>query len=225
MRERIESSAALGAAVCWAAAAAVTNSNAAMRNLSFMVRAALAEPHPCASRTRSRSPTADWLFLHPNFVADDVALVVFDRRVFGYRDLAGNGLDGAQKGLAYLRFCAARHRCGGNLVHEAILSVGCNDNYSSWMRIALCRFIFEIDPDRGQEDEGEDQRDHDVVVNAAPVIGPENVISQRAANRAGGKAGRGGRRGGTCFDPFQVYVRLLTDALQSTLSIPLLVLI
>lgn len=117
------------------------------------------------------------LFFHPHFVADDAALVILHARVFGYRDFSRDGFDGAQKRLANLRVAAARHGCRRNLINEPILSVGSNDNYCTWMRIALCRFIFEIDPDRRQEDESQDQRDHDVVVNAAPLVRPQNVVA------------------------------------------------
>src|SRR6266536_1033023 len=70
------------------------------------------------------------------------------------------------------------------------------------MRIALHRFVLVIDVARRKEDEEKNQRHHDVVVQAAPLIRPQNVSANCAPYCA---HGRGGFRRRGCFRPLPVY--------------------
>ena len=56
-----------------------------------------------------------------------------------------------------------------NLVDELAL-LAWYDNYAGEMRDALDRFVFVVEETWGEKDEEKDQRHHDVVVQAAPLV-------------------------------------------------------
>src|SRR5437879_1806247 len=69
------------------------------------------------------------------------------------------------------------------------------------MRIALDRFVLKVDEAWRNKNKEENQRDHDVIVQAAPLIRPKNVSADCAPDRAHGRDGAFKRRRG--------YLRLL----------------
>src|SRR5260370_12684487 len=64
------------------------------------------------------------------------------------------------------------------------------------MRIALDRFVLKVDEARRNKTKEEKQRDHDVIVQAPPLIRPKNVSADCAPDRAHGRDGAFNRRRG-----------------------------
>src|SRR6202158_3097862 len=73
------------------------------------------------------------------------------------------------------------------------------------MRIARDGCVLEVDEVRRNKNKEENQRDHDVVVQAAPLIRPKNVSAYCAPDRAHGRDGAFERRRG-CFRLLPVYL-------------------
>src|SRR5437879_2422145 len=73
------------------------------------------------------------------------------------------------------------------------------------MRIALHRFVLKVDEARRNKNKEENQRDHDVIVQAAPLIRPKNVSADCAPDRAHWRDGGFERRRG-CFGSLPVYL-------------------
>src|SRR6266436_9031512 len=73
------------------------------------------------------------------------------------------------------------------------------------MRIALDRFVLKVDEARRNKNKEENQRDHDVIVQAPPLIRPKNVSADCAPDRAHGRDGAFKHRRG-CFRSLPVYL-------------------
>jgi hypothetical protein len=110
--------------------------------------------------------------MSPRAVSHDASLLVADGFVPRNGHIAHCRLERARQ--FGIHIAALYQLVGADLVYEAVLSIPVN-NYLLWMRRVSCGFIFEIDVIRRDEDEGQNQRDHHVIVHAASVIGPENV--------------------------------------------------
>ena len=83
----------------------------------------------------------------------------------------------------------------GNLIKQPAFDIGC-DYHISRMRNPRDGFVVEVDHARREENKNQDQRDHDVVVQRATLVGPENVSANCAPNGVhwqGRRAGRGRR--------------------------------
>src|SRR5258705_9966179 len=100
--------------------------------------------HPPLPRLAGRSLPAD-----PGSITDDSAATVGELFIPQQLDLAGNRFDHPQQAGADCGIVVAANGRRPNLVHQPALSVGIND-YFSWMRIAFCWFVVEINPHRGQ---------------------------------------------------------------------------
>jgi len=111
---------------------------------------------------------------NPDAIANGAATEILDRFVPGDLGLTGDRFDDVQQILPDLVVAGTVHRGGLNLKNKPVTSVR-DDFYLSWMRFAFGWFVFEIHEDRGDEDEQEDQRHHDVVVKAAARERPPDV--------------------------------------------------
>src|SRR5258708_38733917 len=94
------------------------------------------------------------------------------------------------------------------------------------MRIALDWFVLKVDEVRRDKNKKENQRDHDVVVQAAPLVRPENVAANCAPDRAHWGDGAFKRRRG-CFRslPAQLGIHAISKLLvvaQSRRELPCL---
>src|SRR6266571_4946278 len=121
---------------------------------------------------------------HPGFVTEHAAILVACRLITHQIRFPGDGLDHPQQGGADRRVIAANraHRSHGNhvaihLVDKQTALALWENNYSALMRGALCRFVFEVQPQRRQEDERQNERDHYVVMQAAALVAPENITA------------------------------------------------
>src|SRR4029077_18778685 len=91
---------------------------------------------------------------------------------------AGNRTKHALKIRAHHAFILGIH---GGSIHLVRLSI-CTDNDVRWMLARACRFVFEVNEMRRDEDKRQDQRHHYVVMEASPAVGPEKIALQRASN-------------------------------------------
>src|SRR5437660_4753377 len=141
------------------------------------------------------------LFLfNPNFVTLRVSRSVFDGLVPGDAHRPGDGFNDPFQLPANISTVSGIHFRGLDLIDELALLAG-NHNHAGKMRIALDRFVLKVDEVRRNKNKEENQRDHDVIVQAAPLIGPKNVSADCAPDRAHWRDGAFKRRRG--------YLRLL----------------
>src|SRR5208283_2395501 len=109
----------------------------------------------------------------PDLIRDHVVFAVAHWLVPVDGDFAGNRLDDAGQRLPNVGIAVRLHGRGVHGVEEAIAHLLHED--LSLTRRALLRFVAEVDPQRREENEGEDDRDHYVVRNAAARICPPDV--------------------------------------------------
>src|SRR5260370_4977483 len=155
------------------------------------------------------------LFLfNPNFVTLRVSGSVLDGLVPGDADRPGDGFNDPLQLPANISAVSGIHFRGLDLIDELALLAG-NHNHAGKMRIALDRFVLKVDNVRRNKNKEENQRDHDVVVQAAPVIRPKNVSADCAPDRAHWRDGAfEGRRG--CFRSLPVYLGIHVIANRAT---------
>src|SRR5258708_36581875 len=130
----------------------------------------------------TRCEAALFLF-HPDFVTLGVSGGVSDGLVPGNAHRPGNWFDDLLQLPANILAVSAIHCVGLDLVDEPALLAG-NHNHAGKMRIALDWFVLKVDEVRRDKNKKENQRDHDVVVQAAPVVRQENVAANCAPDRA-----------------------------------------
>src|ERR1019366_8190583 len=97
-----------------------------------------------------------------------------------------------------------------DLIDQLALVAGNHDDAGK-MRDALDRFVFVVDEVRRNKDKQEDQRDHDVVVQASPLIRPENVSANCAPDRAHGRDGAFNRRRGSGLLPVYLGIHEISN--------------
>src|SRR5581483_33279 len=172
---------------------------------------ALSPLPPVLYQERETGTEKSGLSRDPHLIARDSPLAVSHHLIAGDFHLPGNGLDHAQQVLPDGRVVAPPHRRGVNLVNKPVRSVGKN-NYSRLMRSALHRFVLEIDPVRGQEDEGQNQGDHHIVVHTPALVAPEDVTAQSVPDASHFAARR--RRCSRCFSSSLSLDQVLGNRLQ-----------
>src|SRR5580698_1696262 len=123
-------------------------------------------------------------FIDPYLIALGMAGQVFDRLISRDADGACNRFYDSLELAADVRG-AGIHGGGGNLVNEAALLVR-DHRDASGVRIAFNWFVFEIDEARRQKNKQQDERDHDVVMQRATFIRPENVSANCAPDGSHG---------------------------------------
>src|SRR5882762_5526403 len=145
------------------------------------------------------------LFLfNPNFITLRVSGSVFDGLIPGDADRSGDGFNDPLQLPANVTTVSGIHFRRLDLIDELALLAG-NHNHAGKMRIALNRFVLKVDEARRNKNKQENQRDHDVIVQAAPLIRPKNVSADCAPDRAHGRDGAFERRRG-CFGSLPVYL-------------------
>src|SRR5262249_59715721 len=107
------------------------------------------------------------LLPHPGAICHDLSGLVPHRLNAIDLDRPGNRPQDADKVCAHHGLILGVHRGRVGLVNEA--------DDSRPAGLDLRRLVLEIDEAWCDEDEGENQRYHDVVVETAPVIGPEEI--------------------------------------------------
>ena len=117
---------------------------------------------------------------YPGVVGDYLALGVVDGFVVLDRDLAGDRFHHAEnRGAAFRIGCRVAHVFGANLIDEAAASAGGaglpHQDFAGVQGYGLDRFVFVVDDVRRDEHEEKDRRHHDVVLDAAAFVGPEDV--------------------------------------------------
>src|SRR5580704_3272034 len=118
-----------------------------------------------------------WLLLflfHPNLIAKRVPGSVLHRIVLRNAHRSGDGLDDLLQLPPHILTGRGIH-CGRLDLIDKLSFIAWNYNDAGEMRIVFDRFVFKIDVERRDENKKKDQRDHDVVVQASPLIRPENV--------------------------------------------------
>src|SRR6266403_4058683 len=143
-------------------------------------------------------------FFNPNFVTLRVSGSVFDDLVPGDAHRPGNWFNDPFQLPANISTVSGIHFRGLNLIDKLAPLAG-NDNGAGKMRIALHRFVLKVDEAWRNKNKEENQRDHDVIVQAAPLIRPKNVPADCAPDRAHWRDGAFKRRRG-CFRLLQVYL-------------------
>src|ERR1700694_4852494 len=145
------------------------------------------------------------LFLfNPNFVTLRVSGSVFDGLVPGDAARPGDGFNDPLQLPANISAVSGIHFRGLDLIDELALLAG-NHNHAGKMRIARDLFVLKVDKVRRNKNKEENQRDHDVIVQAAPLIRPKNVSADCAPDRAHWRDGAFERRRG-CFRTLPVYL-------------------
>src|SRR5271168_2032496 len=96
------------------------------------------------------------LALYPDFVGQDAARAITDNLIFGDADLAGNRLNNAEQFGTNGVVVIALHTRGVNLIDESVLPVW-GDHNSGSPRVALHRFVFEVDQPGRQKDKKQDE--------------------------------------------------------------------
>src|SRR5271166_3894379 len=89
------------------------------------------------------------------------------------RDLPCDRLDDAQQRFTNVGVAVRFYGRRVHLIEEAVVHLF--DHDLSLTRRTLLRFVTKVDPQRRQKNEGEDDRDHHVVVDAAARIRPPDV--------------------------------------------------
>src|SRR5579871_1028712 len=95
-----------------------------------------------------------------------------------------------------------RYHVGLDLIKKMSLRIR-SHHYFSGMRIPVDRFVIEGDHARRKENKDQNQRDHDVVMESAPLMLPQNVRADCSPDgvHGQGRAGCSGRD----FCSLQVY--------------------
>src|SRR5271157_5505828 len=143
-------------------------------------------------------------FFNPDFVTLRVSRSVFERLVPGNADRPGDGFNDLLQLPANISTRSGIHCRGLDLIDEPAFLAG-NHDYAGKMRIALDRFVLEVDEMRRNKNKEENQGDHDVVVQAAPLVRPKNISADCAPDRAHWRDGAFERRRGY-FGLLQVYL-------------------
>lgn len=112
--------------------------------------------------------------VHPDAVTDGSPTEILDRFITVDLGLSCDRLDYMQQVLPDLVVARTMYRGGLDLEDKPIASVR-DYFYLGWMRLALCRFVFEIHEDRSDEDKQEDERHHYVVMKTAARERPPDV--------------------------------------------------
>jgi len=108
---------------------------------------------------------------------------IFHSLVARNADGTGDGFDDLFELAIYIAAIRCFHFRGLNLINELAFLAG-DDNDACEMRNALDGFVFIVEETRGEEDKKENQRHHDVVVQAAPLVRPKDVSADCAPDRA-----------------------------------------
>src|SRR5579884_476199 len=120
------------------------------------------------------------LSVRPDFVGGHFTAGVPESVVMVYNHGARDALDdGFESGVQ----CAALHLVGGNDISEPAASVGADKNFSG-REIPRHGMVTVVPKVRRDEDEGEDQRDHYVVMEAASLVRPEEIAFKNTAHKA-----------------------------------------
>src|SRR2546423_7375594 len=118
------------------------------------------------------------LFTNQGAIGHDMPRCVPERIQLHNSDFARDGLHHAQQVGAHHAFILGIDNGRVYFVNQAVsLRSNC---YSSWMRQVFCWLVFEIDEMRGNKDKDENQRDHHVVMEAAPLVSPEKITFNRS---------------------------------------------
>src|SRR5208282_133509 len=128
------------------------------------------------------------LFFNRHFVTLRMSGGVFDGLDVGNADGSGDRLDNLLQLPANILTRCSIHGRGLDLIDEPALLAG-NHDHAGEMRIALDWFVLEVDEVRRNKHKEKNQRDHDVVMQAAPLIRPENISTDCAPDRAHGRDG------------------------------------
>src|SRR5215469_1700058 len=107
--------------------------------------------------------------MYPDFVGNHVMITVALRFVMVDGDIAADRFDDPQQRLASFSVAACLYSRSIHLVEELVAFLLYDD--LSLMRRAFLRFVAEIEPQRSEENEGQDDCDHYIVVDAAARIG------------------------------------------------------
>jgi len=145
--------------------------------------------------SRSDRPARSGLLAKdPGIVGDDLAVGVEDGLIVVEGDLAGDGLDHAQDGGAALEVGLVGVGCaavvvGADLVDEAGATAAGTGLFDEDFRIAegdgCDGLVAEVDEVGRDEEEDEDEGDHHVVVDAAALVGPEEVAADEGERAFG----------------------------------------
>jgi hypothetical protein len=121
---------------------------------------------------------SDVLSVNPAAIRHHVSAAIAHllNALHGYR--TGNRPEHTLKILAHHAFVLGIH---SGSIHFVRLSV-CACNNANRMLLSDRRFVFEIDVMRRNKDKRQDQRDHYVVMEASPRVGPEQITLQCAPN-------------------------------------------
>jgi len=129
---------------------------------------------------------------------------IFHSLVARNADRTGDGFDDLFELEIYIAAIRYVHFRGLNLINELAFLAG-DDNNACEMRNALDGFVFIVEETRGEKDKKENQRHHDVVVQAAPLVRPKDVSADCAPDRAHGRDSAI-KRWRCCFGLLPVYL-------------------
>jgi hypothetical protein len=119
------------------------------------------------------------LSVRPYFIGGHFTAGVLERVVVVYNHRSGDALDdGFEPGVQ----CAALHLVGGNNVSEAATSVSAHHHLSG-REVSRNGMVAVVPQMRRNEDEGKDQRDHYVVMEAAALVSPEEIAFENTAHK------------------------------------------
>src|SRR5208337_3251014 len=104
-------------------------------------------------------------FFYPDLITLQMSGNVFDRFDIRDGDRSGDRLDDPFQLLVNVSASGRIHRRGLDLIDQLALGAG-DDHHASEMRNVLDGFVFEVDEVRRDKNKEQDQRDHDVVVQA-----------------------------------------------------------
>src|SRR6266851_9055447 len=155
------------------------------------------------------------LFLfNPNFVTLRVSRSVFDGLVPGDAHGPGDGFNDPLQLPANISTVSGIHFRGLDLIDELALLTG-NHNHAGKMRITLDRFVLKVDEVRRNKNKEQNQRDHDVVMQAPPLIRPKNVSADCAPDRAHWRDGAFKRRRGFGLLPVYLGIHVMANPASS----------
>ena len=135
--------------------------------------------------TTAREATAQTLAEDVDVVGDDAFVIIEDGRDAVDSDGAGDGLD-AGEGVGFEGgFVVVAEVVGAELAEQACAAVLVADLLDEDLAgaggLLGLRAVLVVDEERRAEDEDEDEGDHDVVVKAAALVGPEDVAVEELA--------------------------------------------
>src|SRR5262249_26667007 len=107
--------------------------------------------------------------LDPDLVTLHMSGAVCDGLVFQNGSGSRDRLDDVQHLLTQSGIILGRQCRSLDVINEPTAAVGL-DHYSGLMRKAFDRFVLEVDPVRRKEDEEQDERDHDVIVESSTLV-------------------------------------------------------